>query len=284
MTFFLRYLAGTMLALSCTLNAAKAQTVHGPEAQYSYASVKGWSVSALSLKDGVHGCRATKSGAQGQVMIEKYQNEWNLIVPSRQGGTFTGGIVSIDGYKIDSQFGLRNGYGIKPLTLRTLERLKKGATLSVRVNGDLSLSWSLSGSTAAILKVEECAANGGERPTAGSSGTNPQPQNDVIYVTCRPIAGENYPCTINHRKNDPGYIETVMIAPQSGNAPKYFFKIRPSAELADVWIAFGREKWKPAGVWKLSDDGVQRCAIPVAQQSPQAQRTLGQDAWQLCLQ
>jgi len=285
MTNLIQRLVGATCALLVTLSFASAETVHGPEAQYSYDSVRGWDVYALSLRDGVHGCRAIKQGAAGPLIIENYRNEWNLIVRSSQTGVFTGGVVAIDGYLVDSQFGLKNGYGIKTLTSPTLGRLKAGSQVNVRINGDRNQSFSLSGSTAAILKVEECAKNRGEKPQASSTSTNmpPPQQSDQQKMTCRSVTDGDYSCTIKFLPSDPGYVETVQIFSNAGSTPTYFYKIRDGGQQADTWVSFDRGAWKYMGVWLLSDDGTQRCAEPAPNQSDKVQQALGQDAWQLCL-
>lgn len=263
---------------------SSAQTVHGPEQTYAYANVRNWQVMSLDERNGVKGCRASVNQSGRTMMIEQYHGHWNLIVPTRQTSTFAGGVVKIDNAVYDSQFGIFNGYAVYQLYSDMLGKLKAGSKVSVRVNGDPELAFSLKGSTAAILKVQECVKTGGEAPTqqANAQQAGPAP-GETEQVTCETYTEGTYACTATIMKNEPGYEGVVRLVPVQGqNGNGFFVKFRQGVAVADVWFSTPGGQWKNLGAWDLTPRGDGFCAVPSANQTPAAQSALGQDAWQIC--
>ena len=290
-----RFRSLASLAALCGLvtapfTAAQAQTVHGPEQEYSYASVRGWTVTSLDERNGVHGCRATIVQRGRSLMIERYHGQWNLVVQSRQSGTFQGGTVTIDKAVTDAQFGLRNGYAIFGMSNSTLGQLKKGSAISVKVNGDNPVSFSLRGSTAAIGKVTECDQRQGEVPQAATPqapATSGPAIGETATANCSTVTEGNYPCVATNMKPETGYEGVIRVVPAAGQKGKnaFFVKFKPGVPLADVWFNTPGGTWQMLGGWDLRPAGQDGfCATPAANQTAAARNALGQDAWELCVQ
>lgn len=281
MAFGLRGLVALLSSFILGTGPVLAQAVYEADNPIPYDSVRGWNVYAIDWRDGVHGCRGLSEHSMGRVMLERIDGIWSLIVPSRQGGRFAGGVLWIDGYAEDSQFAFFGGYAVKELSWQTLDRLRNGNRLTVRINGDAEVSTPLTGSAAAILKIEECADYQGQNPqAAGNMTQQPVPQGpDVQQATCAGVAMPDYGCTLRRLPTEPGYVDVMQIDPDiSDSAPSYFLKIRSEAE-ADVWVSFGGEPWVYLGQWMRNGN----CAVPAAMQSDEARANLGHDAWELCV-
>lgn len=288
MAFGSRGLAALALSLSSTLIAVgpvSAQAVYDQDNPLEYDRVRGWTVYAIDWRDGVHGCRGLSEHSHGQIMLERIDGIWSLIVPSRQGARFSGGVVWVDGYAEDSQFAFFNGYAAKELSWQTLDRIRNGNRITVRINGDPEISSTLSGSAAAILKIEECADYGGENPRYGQAQTlepaapAPPPPGGTIQATCGGVAMPDYGCVIRRLAPEPGYMEVLQVDPDySDSAPSWFVKVLSDTQ-SDMWVSFGGEPWVYLGLWESNGN----CAYPAAAQSAEARRNLGQDAWELCV-
>lgn len=157
-----------LLLLAAAPTAATAQPTHDQESTSPYADVKGWDVMKVDV-DGVFvGCRAAKYGASGPFMIDYSQEGWRLLVPhedSPDQGVFEGARFAVDNTVIDAQVGLElPHWAALSLEEPQLRLLRGGTVASLQVNGQRKVTAALSGSSAMLLKVEECLDRGGEPP------------------------------------------------------------------------------------------------------------------------
>jgi len=267
----------------------QAQTAGVGESYAHYGDARGWGVYAIQKAGGFAGCRAVRSGAQGQMMLEKSRLGWRLIVPTYQTARFGGAILGVDKHDIDSQFGFEGGFASRDLGGADLNLIRNGSFLSVEIMGDPRREWPLTGSAAAILKAEECASSYGvaARPQAQQAPASPQPQPPVqaqpqtAYATCESITTGQYPCVVTRHTPEQGYREAYQIDPNGGGAPRYFVKIRSEFE-ADVWGMFDGNGWRYLGAWEpVGPNGA--CSQPKGTQGAEALSNLGQDAWNLCV-
>lgn len=272
------------MAMTFSTNAALANTSD------FYASVKGWNV--VSVQNGAQfvGCHAEKSEYGRSLLLGVSQGLWHLAAPTGQIGRFGGAVLSIDKVDIDSQFGFDQGLAIRELSPSELYSIKRGRQLGVHIRGDAPMWWSLSGSTAAILKVQECADRQGRQgysqpaiapPAAGRFvPPNLQGFRASIQRMCSSPTSMPYPCTIEQFSAPAGYTDAFRISPNVTGQPAYFFKIINDTQ-SEAWIAFDGP-WSFAGVWQ-SQGANDPCANPSGRQGPMAQQTLGQDAWGICV-
>lgn len=284
-----RFLGKAALAACLLLGAhapSFAQALRPYEWSEFYADVRGWTVeSVIHEQGGFTGCRALKDGPAGPLIIGRLNGFWNIVVPTYQTGTFGGAILSVDKNDIDSQFGFFDGWASRELGNRTLDLIKSGRELGVEINGDAPRRWSLSGSTAALLKVQECLATGGVAPQqqARSAPRQPAPppppsQPQTVTANCDSIITGPYRCTVTRLPAEPGYREIYRVE-GANDAPAYFIKIKSDDE-ADVWASFGGEPWRYVGIWGNTGPD---CSEPKPNQSQEAWNNLGQDAWNICI-
>lgn len=157
-----------LLLLAAAPTAATAQPTHDQESASPYAAVKGWDVMKVDV-DGVFvGCRGAKYGASGPFMIDYSQEGWRLLVPHEDSpgqGVFEGARFAVDNTVIDAQVGLELPHWAALFLEEPQLRLLRGGTVaSLQVNGQRKVTAGLSGSSAMLLKVEECFDRGGEPP------------------------------------------------------------------------------------------------------------------------
>jgi len=259
-----------------------AQVVH-PEEQVSlYTQVKDWTVYSITHNySGFAGCRATKIENGSQLALELYNNLWQIVVPTDQASVFGGAILSVDKMDFDSQFGFINGFATKELTQTEIKHIKSGNQIGVEIIGDFPRYWSLRGSTAAILKVQECNANGGRVQTTQAPAAPPVSQPQTAAGNCDSPTTGPYQCTVTMLAPGPGYQAALQVDSTAGSLPAYFFKVRPNQD-ADAWVSFDNANWLFIGVWEgFRQDS--DCAYPKASQEAEAWNNLGQDAWELCI-
>lgn len=148
-----------------------------------YGEVKGWQVYAIDhATDGFLGCGAVKAEPVGPLIVENYQDRWQLVVPTKRSDAdrYDGALISFDNRGIDSQFGFEGGNAVSDLTRDEVGFLTQSGALVVEINDERPLRFSLSGSAAAVLKIRECLERRGALPSAG-----PMPvakTNDTVYV------------------------------------------------------------------------------------------------------
>lgn len=122
-----------------------------------YATVKGWEVAALFQDGAFLSCGGAITQPAGRLQLDQTPWGWELRLPATRTEGFEGGLVTIDGKPVDSQFGFTpDAQAIAGLSDSQLEALFNGTTLKTRINGEPETTWSLAGSGAMIGKVKEC--------------------------------------------------------------------------------------------------------------------------------
>lgn len=190
---------------------AYSQTISPQEGASPYArDVRGWSVYVMSDGRGLNSCRAVRGrGYYDQIMIEYDGSEqlWRILVQS--GRVFDGGggagirgtTVYYDGELVDRQVysgiegydGSSNTHVKLDLTEWELQKVKSGNNIRIDINGEQSRVWALSGTSAAILKVAECAQNSGFPPVGIAASWLSQPaQAPRVQATPQVQATQNY--------------------------------------------------------------------------------------------
>jgi hypothetical protein len=197
--------------------------------------------------------------------------------PTHQSGGFDGGVVSIDGRTIDAQFGFNNGTATREVIPWELGLLKNGSNLTVRINGESAFAFSLNGSTAAILKIQEYSQRNDQAAETRPAPTPSQPR--AQNSNCDVIAGGACQCKIKELKPNSGYIGAFRLEDSSGQNPSFSFQLL-SEQHSDVWVSYSGGPWQFVGMWEQISQG---STVPSASQGPEALANLGQDAWQLCM-
>lgn len=138
------------------------ETVGGPNShERKYAAVRGWRVLSGSVKGRFVYCVAEKSDGGALLRLGYNDNQWQLSVPVTSRNDWQGQL-EVDGKTRSISGGASGKWSIAWLGLEELGWLKNGNKMILDV-ARYSLDHSLSGSTAAILKVEECYANKGRK-------------------------------------------------------------------------------------------------------------------------
>lgn len=130
----------------------------------TYASVRGWNVSSVYDNGGAFVyCAANFETRGASLRIATDGQTWGIGTNSTLRGQFTGQL------EIDNRGGQRgfdggdDGWGTTQLAGWEVADLKKGSIVGIEA-GEGFHEFSLSGSTAAMLKAEECATNAGSAP------------------------------------------------------------------------------------------------------------------------
>jgi hypothetical protein len=142
-------------------------------AEKPYATVKGWAVIINTNADGSHN-RCIMSLGKGEEMLRLALTPtgWSLSVPGLGstrplpgGFGFDGGQTTPIDFSVDTKKGARAWFSISPADV---DRMRASSTIEVDI-GKYSLQWPLTGSAAAITKVEECAAKFGPKANANNA-------------------------------------------------------------------------------------------------------------------
>lgn len=274
-----------LCALAATTLPLAAQT----DTTHAYGKVKGWRVVSIDQSGtGFVGCRAIKKERGAALWIAQRNKIWRVIVPTKQSGRFGGAIMSVDKADFDIQFGFQDGRAIRELTTTEFKSIHAGNVLGVHINGDRQHSWSLSGSAAAIIKVQECVDRKGAKPQAAApagKGKAVLPNMNTLlnsaHATCTSPTTGGYACTIKRFAPSAGFTEGLLVSGASPDRPAYFFNVKSSTQ-SQAWASFGGAAWTYMGIW-VSKGRNDPCAWPRAKQGPVARRHLGQDAWKLCV-
>ncbi len=154
------------LAFAGLSTSASAQLVLQGETNEYYGEARGWSVHAIRGYDGAASCRAHRGNGYDQEILFEAGTALHLLVPSNLYDRWAGAAMWIDGRAYDRQVGLDAGYARMELDWDTRQALMKGNTLKLQIVGEYARTYSLRGSTAAILKAEECWKSGFGRHAA----------------------------------------------------------------------------------------------------------------------
>ena len=177
----------TMLGM---VSASGAGVINREESATPYDTARGWSVFVIGDGRGINSCRAVRgSGYDGQLMIDYgyhgVEAGWTVYAVANRtaaddGFGIRGAALYFDGTLFsDAQtgFGVPGTDGASTthaglnLTSQGLGRFKSAQTMRLDINGEASRTWSLAGSTAATLKVEECARSYGIMAAAPAAPT-----------------------------------------------------------------------------------------------------------------
>ena len=148
-----------------------------------YGEVKGWRVYAIDHSmSGFLGCGAVKTEPAGPLVLENYQDNWQLVVSTGRSDAdrYDGALISFDDRDIDSQFGFEGGHAVSHLTRDEIGFLMQASSLTVAINGEKPLRFNLSGSAAAVLKIRECVDRQGALHSTGAMPT--AADYETIYV------------------------------------------------------------------------------------------------------
>lgn len=183
----MRPLSSFILAMAClgVAHPGLSQTINSQESATPYAEVRGWTVSVMGDGRGIFSCRASVgTDYMNQMMVEYngFSESWRLYVrgnrPEPTGFGIKAAILEFDGAAIDRQvgFGLSDGDGASnshahlDFTADELKGFMTGAQMHLDINDEAPRTFALKGTTAAVLKVEECASSYGFAPVLSAQG------------------------------------------------------------------------------------------------------------------
>lgn len=165
----LKLLTATLFGLTCLTSYAQAQ-FHEEE----YATVKGWTIYAAWVAPDFAYCSAETATRGYHLRIASDdQNQW--VIGTDYTDQNTQGRMSIDSASDIVAFeslSIGDGRVFTPLGDNGLDMLRQGNQLSIIID-NTNMSFSLSGSYAASLKVQECAQRKGVRPQTSQPTQKP---------------------------------------------------------------------------------------------------------------
>ncbi|WP_245261657.1 hypothetical protein [Ancylobacter sp. FA202] len=127
-----------------------------------YGSTRGWEVVSLRAGSDFVGCAGSINLPAGFLILQKKTHGWELRVPADQTEGFEGGVITLDGRRVDAQFGFTpEGAGEAGLDDAFVAALRNGKLLTTKINGSRPVKWPLSGSAAVVTKIEECFSRQG---------------------------------------------------------------------------------------------------------------------------
>ncbi|MBV0911596.1 hypothetical protein [Anianabacter salinae] len=162
------------LTLAALAGSAGAQTI---EAKPYFNNVRGWNVVAF-IDNGRHaGCGMERPSGAFDFGLGRENGAWFLLFPSNaQDGATSSAIIDLDRYSEDFQLVSRMGLWGAPLPETWVRQIAGGSSMVVTMN-NRQFPMSLSGTSAAILKVEECdARQGGGMAVAVPAVPQPMPR------------------------------------------------------------------------------------------------------------
>lgn len=158
MNLFGAPLAGAALALLAALPAA-AQMTLAP-----YGETRGWTVRSASHLGSFMSCRAAPSATGQGISVNYSQEGWVLAVHGTISGDSRPGTIDIDRASFRGTFYRGDDALLWFLSDAELAALRDGSRLVATPSGMAAQTTGLGGSAAALLKIEECFANGGVAP------------------------------------------------------------------------------------------------------------------------
>lgn len=158
------------LAALAAICVAGAGTAQAQTAQDIYAQdVRGWSVTAVWEDNVFNHCYADRHNA---LRIAHNGSQW--IIGVQNGGRTGWGVLGVDRFDLRVNYeGVEDGWVGTFIDLNWLDRIKRGNEVVFEVGGG---RWAhgLGGSTAAVLKTQECAHNQGTPPHRMAPTPKPQ--------------------------------------------------------------------------------------------------------------
>ncbi len=276
-------------ALLCTLASVFSPTLAQAQTSQAYSNVRGWVVSSDYQNGSFIGCSAQQNTRADTWSVRTRNGGWEMTVPNYgPPNGFDGAVVTVDRTSIDAQFAYTGDIAYRELNSYELGLLKKGSRLTVRINGQDQQSYKLSGSTAAVLKVQECEQRRGNAQSAQATSPRratpppapaPAPQQHSTSAHCSTYIGGSFQCNLIRKAPEAGYVDAFEIVSNQYGEPNYFFKVKNEYE-SDTWVSLDGGPWTYMGVWQPAPDG---CSEPHPNQGSEARNNLGQDAWGLCV-
>ena len=151
-----------------------------------YDSVKGWSVNSYSDNRGFLGCDA-QIAARGHYLRVGYDgNIWAVGTQSNLRGVFPGNL-EIDGRNAQVNFEhFPDGWAMVQMTNQEVASFRRGSNIGINLDQQW-IDFSLSGSSAAMKKVEECYRNQGNSPRQRIVQNQQRQNNNFQQAPQRPI-------------------------------------------------------------------------------------------------
>lgn len=140
-----------------------------------YSRTRGWDVHSATLDGQFSYCFAEKSFGGTRSRIGTDGGQWQYAVEFLNGPPFIKqAIFEVDGRRISTSAHSDGSWTFFWLGMAEVDTLKRGNTVIFDI-GRASMDFSLSGSTAAILKVQECMTTRGDRRKAVAPKPKPMP-------------------------------------------------------------------------------------------------------------
>lgn len=165
---------GVLFAVGLVLISASPGLAQSNYTEQPYASVRGWNVISGWTSGRFDHCAAEKSNRGNAMRIGYNGKMWLVGMPSNRNSSFAGA-VEVDGRGGPAIFN-SSGTGWVVTTQFNLEAVRAGNKLFLDIGSEGGWDFSLKGSAAALLKVEECVANRGvkrRRNTANNQAAAP---------------------------------------------------------------------------------------------------------------
>ena len=207
-------------------------TVGGPgTTEKRYAVVRDWSVYSGKTNGKFKYCVGQKSTHGSKLRLGYDNDQWQLSVPHHTRPDWSGQL-EVDGRTMNVSGTAAHRWAITWLGLRELEAIKNGNHLILNV-GKFSFDHTLSGTSAVILKIQEClqsrgVVQGAKRKTAQSPVVHQKPKRNAqpVYTNS---GSNNCPNFYQYRAIDSGVPATVEFDNRTGN---------PNGALKVYWIDF----------------------------------------------
>jgi hypothetical protein len=160
--------------------------------EIDYATVKGWRIfSGPAAVAGGDMCYASKDNGSVELRIAtEGTGEWLIGMPYYEDGEVQGqfGFGDTGGYLEQATFSASNGWAY--MVLPAPEALKDSDTINLELDRGTQ-SFDLSGSAAAMTKVEECVANGGKAPR-NKKAMMPEIDEEEVATKSAPVEDDAY--------------------------------------------------------------------------------------------
>lgn len=258
-----------------------------------YAAARGWDVYKAHDVNRNAYCVAINERNDGNTVRIGWDGlQWQVAVPVQSSSDWSGA------FEVDGQvFNFASGTAVDSWTivwigLPEVDAMKAGSRAVVGA-GRADYDFSLAGSNAAMLKVEECVNNGGVAPVAPVAAAPSRPALPAAppaaptaarpgQSRCTDAYDQTYACLVTHLSPEPGYSQVMQIDDVAGTIG-HTVKIRNDG-VGEVWVRLPQawQGWKFFGYWITSgkDD---KCITPGDNQPQEAIDNMGSDSWSLCV-